>query len=137
MAKRRFDLVMLAVKPETRERIKRDAAQLVEWIRENPEQAAHLPEARENANPGFVGMSMDDMVNLLLDDRDRHRGRRKRSRRVTRRRAAGEGQGDSGLPEYPDRGIVPLVNGWLCSCDEPDFDDRGRCRRCAPVGDSV
>lgn len=86
--------VMLAVKPATRERIKQEAATLIEWMREYPHLCEHMPEVRDNNAPAFLGLSMDDLVNLLLDDRQRHRRRRKASRRASgkARRTAGTTQ---------------------------------------------
>jgi len=87
MAKPRPEETHVRLHRETVQRIKDAARVLVEMVAEGLMEPMEGWEIRENWNPFFLGMSMDDMVRLLLDARDNHKRRRKESKR----NRAGEG----------------------------------------------
>jgi hypothetical protein len=77
--------VMVRVKDSTRDWIRMEAEWIVEAI-ENGHMKP-LPSYRpDTINPKCSGLSMDAMILLLLEDRQRHRERRKRSKKTPGRR---------------------------------------------------
>jgi len=69
--------MMVRLKKSTHERLKQEVARLCKAMEDG--RATDLRSSVDNPNPAALGLTMDDLINRLLADRERHRVRVRRS----------------------------------------------------------